>query len=1252
MRTWLLVTGLMTAALASAPVDAVAAERVDAVSANARAEIAAALYSASATQAVAERLADDRLSAAQREIERLRGEGDRARLQLIAAQEQYVSDLEQRSSAYQQEIAVFRQTVTEIAATPQGRRALALYAEGDPAAGRELLTRLMETRARAERRAADLRQAVDARRIATLDLDAMKSGRLDTLTVIADFELVTRLDGSQSSDWLQLARLYRDAGRLAQAEQASDRGLEAARSPAEIGRLQLERASIFSASINFEGQMRAGAEALAQLTAAAAAEPGVVSIRRDLLEAQLRASDDTEAELLTAVREAVAGAPNDLSLQLTYIDTLVQLGEDAADRQDYRAATANFSVIMDAIDAVSATDAERIAVDNARARVLGLQAEILERYGEVNELLSVRARRTSILSRIVDANPASAAQRELHAMSMVDFGVVLLSTGGVTGNEGEESRDGRWWIIEGIRRLRELTQANPSNPTTLLMFAGTLLSSSHLISADPDSAEALALWNEGVAAVEALARAYPNRIDLQNAAVGMMLMRIEQESDAGAKRALIAELMPRVRDLARSDGDDPGIQNIYVVALIEEAKVLDGAADLRERTRVEREADEFVRRAERRTPDYPAARLDVANLYRGLGGYYLDRNDTPLALERYERAFALQRAVWMSDPETTVFRDELADDMIRLGRRFYENGDTANGAQYFRNALDLFRGDAATGEDPEWREYLLLIRLHEYGDLLTERRDWAGAQAVIEERLALYRRRAAPDRISTERMIASELRELGRIASEQNDLERAASHLQEALAVAQPIAAAHADDASNQRLLGMIFDGLVDVSVKRARAAAERGDGALAESRWLEAAAAAQNRVEFRRRLASAPNAAPDAQSELANALVWLGNVHLTVRNQQAARIAFDEAVTLYRRLLGANPGSSEARTALAESLSTLSGLQDNNARELTLLQEMLTVYRQGPEDPVREYRVAYAHFSIALTEERLSRMDRAAASFSQGFTVFRHLMTQYPDYASLKGELVNIMTGVGDRGLLSAADRQWLEETRASDPVLAQTYHRRQCANEGDAYSPEQRIAGCSGVLDAADTTSEQRALALGNRGNAYFAQRDYVRAGADYDELTRIEPQNAAAFYNLSLVHRSQGDHSRAIADVDHAASIEPDNARFQNGRCWSRAVSGLELDVARAACDAALRLRPGDAATYNSRGMVGLKQERWQDAWNDYDAAVRAAPDRATHHYGRGIAALRLGRIAEGEADIAHALTLDANIAQTYAGYGVTR
>lgn len=43
-------------------------------------------------------------------------------------------------------------------------------------------------------------------------------------------------------------------------------------------------------------------------------------------------------------------------------------------------------------------------------------------------------------------------------------------------------------------------------------------------------------------------------------------------------------------------------------------------------------------------------------------------------------------------------------------------------------------------------------------------------------------------------------------------------------------------------------------------------------------------------------------------------------------------------------------------------------------------------------------------------------------------------------------------------------------------------------------------------------------------------------------------------------------------------------------------------------------------------------------------------ADYLYGRGIAALRLGRDAEGNADLAAAIKLDGKIAEEYARYGV--
>ena len=78
---------------------------------------------------------------------------------------------------------------------------------------------------------------------------------------------------------------------------------------------------------------------------------------------------------------------------------------------------------------------------------------------------------------------------------------------------------------------------------------------------------------------------------------------------------------------------------------------------------------------------------------------------------------------------------------------------------------------------------------------------------------------------------------------------------------------------------------------------------------------------------------------------------------------------------------------------------------------------------------------------------------------------------------------------------------------------------------------------------------------------------------------------------------------------------------------------------------------AVYLDSRGLLELHQGRFQDAWNDFDAAVRAHPQDAHYRFGRGIAALRLGREAQGRSDLAAATALDPHIAETYAGHGIT-
>ena len=188
---------------------------------DARTEVAAVLYAASATQAAALSAADGQLRKQRVEIERLRARvrAGAADLQaaLTAAEERFVEALASRDRAYAQELAIFRSAVQDIAGTPEGAVALARYNAGDEAGALNILDDLRAARARARAAAAAIESAADGRRIGMLALDALAKGKQTVAAVIVRFEDITRLDAGVTRDWLHLADLYRQAGRLADA---------------------------------------------------------------------------------------------------------------------------------------------------------------------------------------------------------------------------------------------------------------------------------------------------------------------------------------------------------------------------------------------------------------------------------------------------------------------------------------------------------------------------------------------------------------------------------------------------------------------------------------------------------------------------------------------------------------------------------------------------------------------------------------------------------------------------------------------------------------------------------------------------------------------------------------------------------------------------------------------------------------------------------------------------------------------------
>ena len=253
----------------------------------------------------------------------------------------------------------------------------------------------------------------------------------------------------------------------------------------------------------------------------------------------------------------------------------------------------------------------------------------------------------------------------------------------------------------------------------------------------------------------------------------------------------------------------------------------------------------------------------------------------------------------------------------------------------------------------------------------------------------------------------------------------------------------------------------------------------------------------------------------------------------------------------------------------------------------------------------------------------------------------------------------------------------------LTDRYFRNiELCNGRDRTSLEVRINGCTALIDARQGTTTTLAIAYNNRGNAYTAKSDYDHAIQDFDqsiklnptyikplnnrgvaylrkgeydlaieafdEAITLNPNYGEAFANRAGAHLKKNEYDRAARDYDAAIGLDPNLKAVWSGRCWTRAILGA-LQAALEDCNRALQ-GATDAATYDSRGLIYLKMGQLGAAIDDYSSALRSDPKLASAFYGRGLAKLKTGDKAGGDADILAAKTIQANIGDDFARYGV--
>lgn len=180
---------------------------------------------------------------------------------------------------------------------------------------------------------------------------------------------------------------------------------------------------------------------------------------------------------------------------------------------------------------------------------------------------------------------------------------------------------------------------------------------------------------------------------------------------------------------------------------------------------------------------------------------------------------------------------------------------------------------------------------------------------------------------------------------------------------------------------------------------------------------------------------------------------------------------------------------------------------------------------------------------------------------------------------------------------------------------------------------------------------------------------ARSDLDAVSRLAAPAAGVRLQLGSLYGDLGDYRDAIAQIGQWLDnhrLPSDQAIGLNARCWQRATANQDLHDALKDCNRALSLQPRaeaptgshierdlapqDPATLDSRGLVYLRLGSPRDAVRDYDSALDTDPNMSDSLYGRGLAELRLGEKARGQADLAAAEKLDTEVARRFASMGL--
>jgi tetratricopeptide (TPR) repeat protein len=164
----------------------------------------------------------------------------------------------------------------------------------------------------------------------------------------------------------------------------------------------------------------------------------------------------------------------------------------------------------------------------------------------------------------------------------------------------------------------------------------------------------------------------------------------------------------------------------------------------------------------------------------------------------------------------------------------------------------------------------------------------------------------------------------------------------------------------------------------------------------------------------------------------------------------------------------------------------------------------------------------------------------------------------------------------------------------------------------------------------------------------RDYRRAHELCLRILVRAPEFADAFFLLGIIAAEHGNFAKAADVIGRALRLDAQRAEYhaQLGRCL------LALDQPREALEAtahALALRPRDALTLDTIGVVMSRAGAYEESLDPFRRAVALDAGKAPYFYNLGASLQFVGDFTAAESAFRSALALDRNFHKAWSSLG---